>query len=232
MATLLCRNSTIPRGSAESLNKILLIWGAGGHGKVVFDIARNMQFEEIIFVDDAPEKAGGTFCGCPVINGGAEFHCFAMKSFVVAVGENAVRARCFQRALGWGLLPVVLVHSAAVVAASASIGRGTVVMPGAIVNAGAAISEDCIINSGAVVEHDCMIDAHVHISPRVALGGGVSIGRLAHVGIGAVVLPGARIGEESVVGAGAVVLKEAPPRSTVVGVPARVVSSHAVYDLK
>jgi acetyltransferase-like isoleucine patch superfamily enzyme len=50
----------------------------------------------------------------------------------------------------------------------------------------------------------------------------VSIGQLAHVGIGAVVLPGAEIGEESVVGAGAVVLKEAPARCTVVGVPAKV----------
>jgi acetyltransferase EpsM len=49
----------------------------------------------------------------------------------------------------------------------------------------------------------------------------VRVGQLAHVGIGAVVLPGAVIGEESVVGAGALVLKEAPARCTVLGVPAK-----------
>ena len=54
------------------------------------------------------------------------------------------------------------------------------------------------------------------------LGGGVSVGPLAHVGIGAVVLPGAVIGEEATVGAGAVVLREAPAHRTVIGVPAKV----------
>jgi acetyltransferase-like isoleucine patch superfamily enzyme len=62
----------------------------------------------------------------------------------------------------------------------------------------------------------------VHISPQVALGGGAIIGRYAHVAIGAVILPQAEVGEWAVVGAGAVVLKRAPARTTVVGVPARV----------
>jgi maltose O-acetyltransferase len=49
----------------------------------------------------------------------------------------------------------------------------------------------------------------------------VCVKSFAHIGIGAVVLPGATVGEESIVGAGAVVLREAPARSTSVGVPAR-----------
>jgi acetyltransferase-like isoleucine patch superfamily enzyme len=74
------------------------------------------------------------------------------------------------------------------------------------------------------VEHDCRVGAHVHISPRVVLGGAVSVGPFAHIGIGAIVLPGAVIGDEAVVGAGAVVLKEAPARCTVVGVPAKLLA--------
>ena len=45
----------------------------------------------------------------------------------------------------------------------------------------------------------------------------------ALIGIGAVVLDGARVGDEALVGAGAVVVPgaEVPPRTLVVGTPAR-----------
>lgn len=207
------------------MSSLLLIWGAGGHGKVVLDVARGAGcFEHIAFLDDDRTRSGLGFCGCPLLGGPEELKRFPGTACVVAIGDNRTRARCFRRVLECGLSPATLVHPAAVIAPSASIGRGTVIMPGAIVNAGAVIGENCIINSAAVVEHDCNIGAHSHISPRVVLGGGVSVGRLAHVGIGAVVLPGATVGEESIVGGGAVVLREAPARCTVVGVPASALS--------
>ncbi len=200
----------------------LLIWGAGGHGKVVLDVARSTgRFEQIVFLDDDPPKSGGLFCGCAVISRAEPLQRAAAGEFIVAVGDNRTRERCFRRALEHGLSPVSIVHASAVIAGSARIGLGTVVMPGAVVNAGAVIGDDCIVNSAAVVEHDCTIGSHVHLSPRVALGGGACVGSFAHVGIGAVVLPRAVIGEEAIVGAAALVLKEVPPRVTVVGVPAK-----------
>jgi len=45
----------------------------------------------------------------------------------------------------------------------------------------------------------------------------------AHIGIGAILMPGVTIGEGAVVGAGAVVTKDVPPYSVVVGTPAKVV---------
>lgn len=43
------------------------------------------------------------------------------------------------------------------------------------------------------------------------------------IGIGAVVLDGVRVGAGSIIGAGAIVTKDIPPRSLVVGIPAKVV---------
>ncbi len=207
------------------MTSFLLIWGAGGHGKVVLDIARSTRrFEEIAFLDDDPDRVGSSFCDCHVIGGYDQLSSFAGSSFAIAVGENHKRAACFARSIGNGLLAAALIHSSAIISPSANIGPGTVVMPGTVVNASAMVGENCIINSGALIEHDCKISAHVHISPHAVLGGAVSVGSFAHVGIGAIVLPGAVVGEESVVGAGAVVLKEAPAHCTVVGVPARVLS--------
>jgi acetyltransferase-like isoleucine patch superfamily enzyme len=49
----------------------------------------------------------------------------------------------------------------------------------------------------------------------------VEIGCNVWIGMGAVVLPGVSIGDHSIVGAGAVVTKNVPPKTVVVGNPAR-----------
>jgi acetyltransferase-like isoleucine patch superfamily enzyme len=51
---------------------------------------------------------------------------------------------------------------------------------------------------------------------------GPTIRRGARVGGGAILCPGVEVGEEAFVGAGAVVTKDVPPRTVVVGTPARV----------
>lgn len=63
--------------------------------------------------------------------------------------------------------------------------------------------------------------------------GGIAIGSNVSLGANAVVLGPVRIGDGCAIGAGAVVLYDAPPRSVLVGVPARLVkqqpfSAHAV----
>jgi acetyltransferase-like isoleucine patch superfamily enzyme len=63
------------------------------------------------------------------------------------------------------------------------------------------------------------------VAPGVRLGGDVEVGEGALIGIGAVVLPGKKIGAWAVVGAGAVVTKDVAPNATVVGVPARPIST-------
>lgn len=202
----------------------LYLWGAGGHAKVVFDIARaSHPALPIEFIDEDPFRAGQQFCGCPVLgsidaagaatpaSGGAMF---------IAIGSNQARARCAAaaRRRGWPL--ATLIHPSAIVSPNASLGDGTVVMPRAVVNAGAVVGENCIINTAAVVEHDCRIGDHVHLSPGVLLGGEVTVEDYAHLGLGAVVLPRGLVGSHAVVGAGAVVLHGVPSGETVAGVPA------------
>jgi len=47
----------------------------------------------------------------------------------------------------------------------------------------------------------------------------------AHIGIGAIIMPGVTIGEGAVIGAGAVVTNDIPPYSVAVGVPAKVIKT-------
>lgn len=207
----------------------LLIWGGGGHGKVVADLVRAVGGIVIGFVDAAPEKLGQ-----PVEPGGgyvvlAQDDLIArvkggalpdgVDAVALAVGHNATRLACLG-ALGGGAASA-LVHPSVVISPSAQLGRGTVVFPAAVVNAAARIGDAAIINSGAIVEHDCVVGDGAHVSPGAVLTGGVSVGARSWIGAGATVVPGVRIGADVVVGAGAVVLRDVPDGATVAGVPAR-----------
>ncbi len=194
----------------------LVIWGAGGHAKVGFDTAVAMGYTRIRFIDDCaaarPELYGCAIAAPPVdiqVTGAA-------VEFIVAIGDNHARSRCYARALRQGWTAATLIHP--------SVEVGCVVLPRAVINAGAVVGLNSIVNTGAIVEHDCRLLSHVHISPSATLGGGVEVGAFAHVGMGACVLPGCRIGADSIVGAGAVILASIPDAVTAAGVPARILS--------
>jgi len=199
-----------------------VLWGASGHAKVVLDVCCSQgSFDSIVFIDDRYEEIGASFMLCPVLGGPEKLPSLCGCSFLISIGKNAHRARCYAAAVSHGLAPTTLVHRTAIIAPSAVVGSGTVVMPRVVINACAQIGKNCILNTASVVEHDCRIGDHVHLSPGVLLGGCVTVHSFAHVGIGAIVLPGVEIGESAIIGAGAVVLHPVPPGATFVGVPAR-----------
>jgi carbonic anhydrase/acetyltransferase-like protein (isoleucine patch superfamily) len=98
------------------------------------------------------------------------------------------------------------------------------------------IGEATNIQDGSILHVDddcpCLIADHVHVGHHANLHGCV-VERGAMIGIGAIVLSGARVGAGAIVGAGSVVLEgmRVPPRTLVVGAPARVVRKVTAKDL-
>jgi sugar O-acyltransferase (sialic acid O-acetyltransferase NeuD family) len=200
----------------------LVVYGCGGHGKVVADIALSLGLNVEGFVDDGASP-GGTVFNLPILGGATWLEARRSEVTVaLGIGENQTRRRIFEWCTRLGLTVATLIHPTAALSKSARVGAGVVVMAQAVINPDACIAEGAIINSGAIVEHDCEVGAFAHLSPNVTLGGTVRIGALAHLGLGAAILPGKVVGDEAVVGAGAVVLHDVPPRVVVVGVPARI----------
>jgi sugar O-acyltransferase (sialic acid O-acetyltransferase NeuD family) len=206
--------------SADAAALELVVYGAGGHGKVVAMVARAAGFRVVAFVDDAAVAAPAR--AVPVVRWGAvRARGGPPPAVALAVGDNARREALFRTVRDEGFRTPALVHPASAVAEDARVGEGSVLMPGAIVNPDATLGPGVIVNSAAVIEHDCVVGAFVHLSPNSTLGGGVRVGDRTHVGIGASVLPGVTIGADVRVGAGAVVNRDVPDGTTVVGVPAR-----------
>ena len=214
--------------------KNVLIYGAGGHGKLVADVllARNQIIRG--FVDDDPANAGSSVLGMNVFTsdwlwqqaqeGGI--------SIVLGVGNNRARKAISERCQLAGMEILTVIHPTAVISASAQIGAGTAVMAGVVVNPQAKIGAGVILNSGAVVEHDVVLGEYSHVSTNVAMGGSARLGDFSMLGVGASVRPGARIGAGSIVGAGSVVIEDIPDNVVAVGVPARVIRSNAANGTK
>lgn len=206
------------------MSETIVVLGAGGHGKVVADIALSAGLAVAAFIDDAPAKQSTAIWNIPVLSW-ARFsdEPGPWRDGVVAlgIGDNATRERLAGKVRDAGFALATLVHPRAAVARTARLGAGVVVMAGAAVNPDAVVGEGAILNTGAVVEHDCVVGPYAHLSPNAALGGAVRVGARTHLGLGAVALPGVVIGSDVRVGAGAVVHREVADGLTVAGVPAR-----------
>ena len=209
-----------------------LIWGAGGHGKVVADIVRSAGGEVAGFVDRDPAKLGTVAepGGALVIISEADLLALLADSrslseaggataIALGIGDNVSRITSLRNAPDVSM--PLLIHPSAAVSSTSVLGRGTVVFPLAVVNAAATAGDGVIVNSGAIIEHDCVVGDGAHIAPGSVLTGGVLVGARTTVGAGATVLPGIRIGADAIVGAGAVVTRDVPDHAVVAGNPAR-----------
>jgi len=191
----------------------LVLYGAGGHAKVLAEIVEACDYSELVFCEDQPTKS--SLLDYPVTSIIDE-----TDNCIVAIGNNEVRKRLSNQLKNKF---ITLVHPKSQISHRTLIGEGTVVMAGVTVNVDVNIGKHCIINTNASVDHDCLIEDFVHLSPNTALAGNVKIGEGTHVGIGACVIQGIRVGKWVTIGAGAVIIKDIPDGCTVVGNPGRII---------
>ena len=201
----------------------LVLVGAGGHAKVVIEVARAAgRFDVMGLID--PRPAAPSVLGVPVLGGDEVLPRLRAEGVAwafVALGGNAARERIGAGLRAAGFRLATLTHPSAEVMPSARVGEGVVVMARVVVSAEARVDDLAILNTGAVVEHDNRIGAAAHVAPLAALAGNVRVGARALIGVGAAVRPGISVGEDAVVGAGSAVVADVPAGATVGGVPAR-----------
>lgn len=197
----------------------LLIFGAGGHGRVVADAALlTGQWPRVLASDRDPARCRGELlAGVALLR--PDEATAAATAVHVAIGNAASREKEVAT-LPAGILAIVA-HPRASVSIQAQVAAGCFIAAQAVVAPGARLGTAVIVNHGAVVDHDVTVGDFSHIAPLAALGGGVQIGRRVLVGSGASILPGVRVGDDVVIGAGSVVVDHLHEPGVYAGVPAR-----------
>lgn len=142
----------------NSLNKNLLILGAGGHGRVVKETAEALDyFNDIDFLDDNSELAIGKL---------EDYKKYTNKYSYgfVALGNNEHRMSLILKLVKAGFQVPTLLHPTAFISPSGTVEFGSIVCPNAVINSNSIISKDCIISIGALVDHDSSIGEGSHIN--------------------------------------------------------------------
>lgn len=195
----------------------MLIFGAGGHAKVVRSILSACGEQVDGLFDDNWEHIGW-----PDQCIARPYDPWLMRTekLIIAIGDNLVRRQVAERVVhSFGQAA----HPTAIVDSSVQLGDGVVIVHHAVVQAGSRVGNHAIINTGAIVDHESILENFTHIGPGATLCGGVRIGECTLVGAGSVVLPGICIGKGCVIGAGSVVVRDVPDFAKVSGNPARVI---------
>jgi acetyltransferase EpsM len=199
----------------------ILIYGGGGHGKMVIDLLRALGLYQILGIIDDRRIPGETLMGLPVLGGGDRLSVvYAQGTRLAAnavggIGNIAPRVKVFQQLAAAGFSFPFLIHPTAYVEASARLSPGVQVMAHAYVGSEAQVGFGDIINTGAIVSHDCILGDYVNISPGALLAGEVQVGAGALIGMGVTVNLQVRVGAGARIGNGATVKADVPDNGIV-----------------
>ncbi len=193
-----------------NIKRKIAIIGAGGHGKVVGEIALLKKYKVIHFFDEninETEKYPFKIMGNLELlkKNKDNYDCF-----FVSIGNNKTRQKKMEWLKKNKMSITSLIHPKSIISKLSFIGIGSCVMANAVVNPGAIIKNGVIINTSASIDHDCVINDYAHISPNCSLSGSVKIGKLTHLGTGTSVHPETKIGNNVKTAIGSKVFKNIP----------------------
>lgn len=196
----------------------MIIYGAGGHAKVIYESLLSQGVELMGIFDD--NVAVKLFMGHDVTTPYSS-SLFSNEKMIICIGSNKVRydlSKTIKHAFG------SIIHRTAFLAETSYISQGAMVLPKSVIQTDSRIGKHTIINTGVIIEHDCVIDNFVHVGPGAVICGNVKIGTGTFIGANATILSGLSIGKWAIVGAGAVVLNNVEDGAKVVGNPAKIIS--------
>src|SRR4051794_21344359 len=209
--------------------KPLLVIGAGGFARETLELvaavnAREPTWDVVGLLDDDSATHGRRIHGIEVIGPAEAVGAYpdALVTACVASPNDALRRLALVERLG--LSPeryATLVHPAAVVPRSASIGPGSVLHATAVLTADVEVGAHVAAMPAVVLTHDDVVGDAVTFGAGARLAGGVTVERGAYIGSGALVREGLTIGTGAVVGMGAVVTRSVPAGEVWAGAPAR-----------
>lgn len=112
------------------------------------------------------------------------------------------------------------VHPSVMLARSATIGYGNVLLANVVVNCNAKIGNFNTVNSGTLLGHDITIGNNNYFAGQVCVGSGLAIGNENFIGLNTSIRNGITIGDNNVVGMASNITKDVSDGNVLYGNPA------------
>lgn len=204
---------------------ILGIYGAGGLGREVLELARIINgrvktWEDFIFIIDG--EPGNDVNGVKVYSYNDAIEQFKGRLEVsMGIGEPAVREKLFAKLKKDGIEAATLIHPDVYVPDTTKVGNGVTIQEGCFISCNSEIGCYVYIQPKVAIGHNNTIEEGCVISAMSNMAGNVKLGKYTYVGLSSAFKEGVTVGNYSIVGMYSAVYKDIPDEVIAMGNPAR-----------
>lgn len=207
--------------------KKLVIVGAGGLGRIVYDVlSRDAEFcSELYlagFLDsradaNLPLELNKIILGSPLT-----YQPKQDEVYLPAIGDPRLRKKLLAPLIQKGANFYSYINQASI-AARVKIGKGVFLTPGSVISTDCVIGDYSYVDTYVILGHDVIVGDHCMIGAMSFLAGNVLLGNDVAIHPRSTIAKNVSVGEGSTVGIGSVVIKNVPPCVTVFGNPAKTI---------
>lgn len=135
----------------------LIIIGAGGLGREVYDLAIDTGAYTVRgFVDANPSATPGV---ASVLGTPDDYEIQPGDVFICAIGNPAIRRKCVEQLQERGAQFASLIHPSAIVSPTAQICQGCIIKPYVTIGSLASVGDHTVVQPHTTLEHDVRVGA-------------------------------------------------------------------------
>lgn len=212
---------------------LLVVVAASGLAREVIAVEEQAgRYDDIIVVDDDPQRWGATVGGARVVGPVEVAAEPGDHDIVVCAGSGIVRRRIVRRLreMGIGATRYArVIHPSVALPSRCVVGAGSILLAGVVLTTDVYLHQHVVVMPHVTLTHDDVVGDYATLCAGVSLGGEVTVGEAAYLGMNSSVRQRLQVGAESTLGMGAALLRDLPPGETWAGVPATTI--HARQEL-
>lgn len=203
----------------------LLLLGASGLAREVLALVEATGSYRVMGILDDADQLRHTLIGeTPVLGSLADAHSYPEAQLLVCIGSGQARRQAVSKLLDQGIEETrfaTVIDPSIRVNTGCAIGPGSILLAGVVLTCSVTVGRHVVAMPNVTFTHDDVIEDFATLAAGTSLGGNVSIGSGAYLGMNSAVRQGVRVGPDAFLGMGAALLSDLPAGQTWVGVPAR-----------